>query len=165
VRDRPRLRRFGWVVLTALAVLTVVAVVVATRSTSPSSQSADSVSGDEVLVYRTETCGCCAEYEDYLREEGFTVRVQMVEDIAAVKAEFGVPREAWSCHTAFVGGYLVEGHVPVAAIHRVLDDQPAIDGIALPGMPPGSPGMSGERDGPWEILSINGEITEPYMTL
>jgi hypothetical protein len=149
----------------AVVVLVIVAAFVAARSTNPSSESADSASSDDVLVYRTATCACCAEYEDYLQEEGFTVHVEVVDDIAPVKQEFGVPREAWSCHTAFIDGYLVEGHVPVAVIERLLDDRPDIDGIALPDMPPGSPGMGGERAGPWEILSIDGDTTERYMTL
>ena len=75
-------------------------------------------------------------------------------DMAAFKAEVGVPMEYASCHTTIVAGYFVEGHVPLAAIERLLAERPDIDGLALPGMPPGSPGMGGTQQGPFEVLAI-----------
>ena len=108
-----------------------------------------------VEVYKSPTCSCCHEWEAYLQELGYDVRSFPVEDMAAVKARLGLPQEAWSCHTAVVDGYLVEGHMPVEAIADLLAARPAIDGIALPGMPAGSPGMPGAQEAPFEVLAID----------
>lgn len=115
-----------------------------------------------VDVYKSPSCGCCHEWEAYLRTHGYTVDSIPTEDMTAVKADRGVPRSAQSCHTAVVGGYVVEGHVPVEAIEDLLAEQPAIDGIALPGMPPGSPGMPGEQEAPFEVLALVDGVTSPF---
>lgn len=119
----------------------------------------------EVIVYRSPTCGCCAKWEDYIEGEGFSVRSEVVEDTESVKDRHGVPPEAWSCHTALVGDYVVEGHVPVEVIRKLLSEKPDIDGIALPGMPNGSPGMGGTKNAPWEILSFKDGATDTYVTI
>lgn len=121
--------------------------------------------GEQVVVYRSPTCGCCAQYEEYLEGEGFSIQSEVTEDMDAIKDQYGVPAEAESCHTALFGDYVVEGHVPIEAIDKLLEEEPDIDGIALPGMPAGSPGMGGQKDGPWEILSLKDGAIEPYMTL
>jgi hypothetical protein len=108
-----------------------------------------------VDVYKSPSCTCCHEWEAYLRDLGYQVRSLPVEDMAAVKGRLGVPEEAWSCHTAVIDGYAVEGHVPAAAIVDLLAARPAIDGIALPGMPAGSPGMPGAQEAPFEVLAID----------
>lgn len=114
-----------------------------------------------VTVYRTPTCGCCKGHEDYLREHGFRTESEVMEDLGGVKERLGVPEEMWSCHTAVIGQYFIEGHVPVEAITRLLEERPAIDGIALPGMPAGSPGMGGEKEGPFVIYAVaDGEVWE-----
>lgn len=95
---------------------------------------------------------------------GFTVHSMPMDDMAAVKRERGLPQASWSCHTAVIDGYVVEGHVPIEAIEALLADRPAIDGIALPGMPAGSPGMSGQREGPLEVLAISDGVTTPFGT-
>lgn len=94
-----------------------------------------------VQVWKSPSCGCCSGWVDHMREAGFEVEVHDVADMQAVKAEHGIPGELGSCHTALVGGYLVEGHVPAADVERLLAERPAVDGIAVPGMPVGSPGM------------------------
>ena len=94
-----------------------------------------------VEVYKSPSCGCCSKWVDHLRSHGFTVRTTDTEAIDELKTKHGVPRQARSCHTALVGGYVVEGHVPAADIQRLLKERPAIAGIAVPGMPIGSPGM------------------------
>jgi hypothetical protein len=99
--------------------------------------------GEEVVVYKDPNCGCCGAWADHMREHGFAVREIATREMALVKSEAGVPRALGSCHTATVGGYVVEGHVPAADVRRMLDDRPAIAGIAVPGMPLGSPGMEG----------------------
>jgi hypothetical protein len=114
-----------------------------------------------IEVHRSPTCGCCEEYEDYLRAEGFTVEEVVREDIAELKDTLGVPPGYGSCHTALIDGYFVEGHVPADVILDLLETQPDVDGIALPGMPAGSPGMPGSKEGPWTIYSVTGgEPTE-----
>jgi len=94
-----------------------------------------------VEVYKTVTCGCCANWVTHLQQHGFTTNVTDVDDIGAVKAKYNVPGRVHSCHTAVVDGYVVEGHVPAADVRRLLEERPAVAGIAVPGMPIGSPGM------------------------
>jgi hypothetical protein len=94
-----------------------------------------------VLVHKTPTCGCCHLWVDHLHAQGFRVEVRDYDNLAAVKQRLGVPMEKASCHTAEVGGYIVEGHVPAQDIHRLLAEKPKARGLVLPGMPLGSPGM------------------------
>lgn len=107
-----------------------------------------------VTVYRSPLCSCCHEYEAYLRTAGYTVETVDLDDTSAWKTEHGIPQDAWSCHTTAIGGYLVEGHVPLAAIDDLLADKLAIKGISLPAMPSGSPGMAGPKEAPFEVLAI-----------
>ena len=93
-----------------------------------------------ITVHKSPTCGCCEEYVGYLRENGFAVKAVNESDMDAIKKRYSVSHVA-SCHTALVEGYVVEGHVPVAAIRKLLKDKPAIVGISAPGMPMNSPGM------------------------
>lgn len=94
-------------------------------------------------IYKSPTCGCCSKWVEHVREHGFVARVSDISDQALdrLKAQHGIPRTAQSCHTALVGGYFVEGHVPAAEIRRLLKERPAIAGLAVAGMPLGSPGM------------------------
>lgn len=94
------------------------------------------------VVHRNPTCGCCGEWIAHLKEHGFEVRDVETADVPAVKQRLGVPGQLGSCHTAEVGGYVIEGHVPADVVQRLLDEQPSdIAGLAVPGMPIGSPGM------------------------
>lgn len=99
--------------------------------------------GDEVIVYKDPDCGCCGKWADHMRAAGFRVREVRSLDMAGVKREAGVPPALGSCHTAKVGGYVVEGHVPATDVKRLLAERPGVAGISAPGMPPGSPGMEG----------------------
>lgn len=104
-------------------------------------------------VYKTPWCGCCAAWVDHMREAGFAVRVTEMEDLEPFKARHGVTEELASCHTALIGGYVVEGHVPASDVARLLKERPDATGLAVPGMPMGSPGM--EMDGhsePYEVV-------------
>lgn len=95
-----------------------------------------------MTVYKSPTCGCCGNWVDHAKKNGFTVKTVDTEDLAAVKRELGVPARLASCHTVVIGQFLVEGHVPAADVKRLLRERPAgIRGIAVPGMPIGSPGM------------------------
>ena len=92
-------------------------------------------------VYSDPSCGCCGAWVDYMRAQGYTVTVHQDQPMAAVKARLGVPPGAMSCHTALIDGYVIEGHVPVEDIRRLLAERPNARGLAAPGMPMGSPGM------------------------
>lgn len=109
-----------------------------------------------VEVHRSATCGCCEEYEAYLRDNDADVTEVVHDDIAAYKQEMGIPYDVWSCHTSIIDGYIIEGHVPLEAIADLLTARPQIDGIGLAGMPAGSPGMGGVKSEPWEIRTIDG---------
>ncbi len=110
-------------------------------------------------LYKDPNCGCCQDYAEYLRQNGFELSVIPTEDLAGLRHEHGVPEELAGCHMTLIDGYVVEGHVPVAMINRLLGERPAIKGISLPGMPMGSPGMSGEKTGPFTVLEIGAENT------
>lgn len=95
----------------------------------------------EIVVYKTPTCGCCGDWIDHLEAAGFEVKARDLPDLTELKANNGVPRALASCHTAMVEGYVIEGHVPAADINRLLESRPKVAGLAVPGMPLGSPGM------------------------
>jgi hypothetical protein len=112
-------------------------------------------------MYRSPTCDCCGEYAAYLESAGWTVQIEETDETTRIKQERGIPQSAWSCHTMVVGEYAVEGHVPIAAIEDLLAQRPRIDGIALPGMPAGSPGMPGVKQGDFVVVAIEaGTVTE-----
>src|SRR5262245_13179122 len=93
------------------------------------------------LMYKSPQCGCCEEYAKYLNE----VTVKESRNLSLISRQNGVPEQLAGCHTTLIGGYVVEGHVPVGAIYKLLKERPAIKGISLPGMPAGSPGMTGAK--------------------
>src|ERR1051325_568832 len=95
----------------------------------------------DATVYKDPTCGCCGKWVDLLRKEGFTVTANDARDMAAVKDKYGVPQPLRSRHTALINGYIVERHVPMADVKRLLQEKTAVAGLAVPGMPIGSPGM------------------------
>lgn len=146
-------------VLTATLVLSACAV----GETPTGVSGVDGAAGAAAMtVYRSPDCSCCHLWADIARGEGWTVASADKLDMNAFKAEVGVPLEYASCHTTIVDGYFVEGHVPMAAVERLLAERPDIDGIALPGMPAGSPGMGGTAEGPLEVLAITDGIATPF---
>jgi hypothetical protein len=116
-------------------------------------------SAPTVEVYKSPTCGCCSKWVDHVRAGGLTTKVTDLSDdaLSSLKAKHGVPRTAQSCHTALAGGYVIEGHVPVAEIHRLLKEKPATAGIAVGGMPIGSPGMEvpGQRAQTYNVVTFD----------
>ena len=94
-----------------------------------------------VEVFKSPTCGCCANWVKHLEANGFRTKVTDVEDMTTVKTKYGVPGRLHSCHTGVVNGYVLEGHVPAKEVHRLVAEKPAVVGVAVPGMPIGSPGM------------------------
>jgi hypothetical protein len=111
----------------------------------------------EMTMYKQPYCGCCDGHADHLRANGFTVNVVQTDDLAGLKKKFGVPQQFEGCHTIMVGGYVVEGHVPATIVRKLLKERPAIRGIALPGMPDGSPGMSGKKTEPFVVYEFSGD--------
>lgn len=112
-------------------------------------------------VFKSPTCGCCAKWVEYMRANGFTVRVNDVADLTKVKATHQIPGQLLSCHTGLVNGYAIEGHVPAADVHRLLKERPAVTGIAVPDMPTGSPGMEveGVKAQPYDVMSFDKQGT------
>lgn len=112
----------------------------------------------EVEVYKSPTCGCCNDWIKHLQANGFTVKATNVPDSRFMRARFGMPSKFASCHTALAGGYVIEGHVPAREIKRLLRERPNALGIAVPGMPVGSPGMDGpeygDRRDPYDVVLV-----------
>ena len=123
--------------VTRIVVLTVLAASVSMSGSTMAQRPASPT----VQVYKTPTCGCCGLWVKHLEEHGFATRVTEIEDLAETKAKLGVPARVQSCHTATVDGYVIEGHVPATDVQRLLQERPAVAGLAVPGMPIGSPGM------------------------
>ncbi len=109
----------------------------------------------EITVYKSPTCGCCSKWIAHLEANGFEVVAHDMENMASVKIENGIRREFTSCHTAVIDGYVVEGHVPAEDIRSLLRDRPAVAGIAVPGMPIGSPGMDGPNPQAYDVLAFD----------
>lgn len=106
-----------------------------------------------MTVYKDPDCGCCTLWIDHVKKAGFNVTVRETRDAETVKKSFGVPPSLVSCHTAQVGSYIIEGHVPADLIHKLLKEKPVARGLAVPGMPVGSPGMEmGSRKDPYDVL-------------
>lgn len=115
-----------------------------------------------ITVHKSPTCGCCEKYVDYLRDNGFKVDARDEQDMSTIKKLHGVDHVA-SCHTALVGGYVVEGHVPVAAIRKLLKERPAIIGVSAPGMPMNSPGMGEMKQSTLTIYAVPKGKRQPYV--
>lgn len=121
------------------------------------------VAAPAVTVHKDPNCGCCSGWIDHLRAAGFPVEVQETAALARVRQQHGVPPELASCHTALVGGYVIEGHVPALAVQRLLAERPDARGLAVPGMPVGSPGMEGRAPQPYTVLLFGPAGQTPYM--
>jgi hypothetical protein len=116
-----------------------------------------------ITVYRDPSCGCCASWVQHLRDAGFTVQVEETADLDAIRTRLGVPSDLVACHTAEVAGYVVEGHVPAAALRRLLSERPNAKGLAVPDMPVGSPGMEGGKPQPYTVVMFGADGQRPFM--
>jgi hypothetical protein len=114
-------------------------------------------------LYKNPQCSCCESYAAYLRTNGFEVDVKPTNDLAEISRKAGVPAEMQGCHTMFVEGYVVDGHVPVDVIRKLLSEKPAIAGITLPGMPVGSPGMVGIKMDKFTIYAVTKDGKAPTV--
>ena len=117
-------------------------------------------------LYRNPNCGCCDEYAKYLKAHGYEVELISTYDISAIKTRYQVPKRLEGCHTAVIAGYVFEGLIPVQSIDRVLKERPKIQGLSLPGIPTGAPGMPGNKKGPLEVYylkdSVKPQVYETY---
>ena len=115
------------------------------------------------LLYKNPQCSCCEGYAAYLRQNGFEVEVKPSNDLAEISSKAGVPADLEGCHTTFIEGYVVDGHVPVDVIQKLLKEKPAIAGITLPGMPMGAPGMGGPKSAPFTIYAVSKDGSAPTV--
>ena len=128
------------------------------------SMATGAVHAAEALIYKNPQCGCCENYADYLRANDYEVTVKPTHELSALSRDHGLSDEYQSCHLALIDGYFVSGHVPVTVIDKLLSERPDIDGITLPGMPLGSPGMGGSKSEPWKIYAIDDGNPTVFVT-
>lgn len=127
---------------------------------------ADFGAGQSLTLYKSPNCGCCSGHAEALRKAGFDVTIELTDDLALVKQSHNIPLGGESCHTSVIGDYVVEGHVPLEAIEKLLTEKPDIAGIGLPGMPIGTPGMPGKKTAPYEVYQLSDQgAMSPYVTI
>ena len=114
----------------------------------------------DATLYKNPLCGCCQDHAAYLRRNGYQVKEVATHDLEGIRLKLGVPEQLYGCHTIVVGDYVVEGHVSAPVIDRLLRERPKIRGISLPGMPPGSPGMTGKKVEPFKIYEISDRASQ-----
>lgn len=118
-----------------------------------------------VTLYKDPQCGCCEGYADYLRSNGFMVTIVPTHDLPLLDTKYGISTDLQPCHLSLIDGYVVGGHVPIEIVNRLLAERPAITGITLPGMPLGSPGMTGPKTAPFTIYEIAKDSHKVYAVL
>ena len=133
---------------------------------SPATVALPAGSPAEATIYKSVTCGCCSNYAGELEKMGLHVKEVNLDDLAPIKEKYSIPEAMRTCHTVVIGDYFVEGHVPLEAVKKLLEDRPAVDGIVLPGMPDGSPGMPGLKTGAFTVYSlVNGKAASKFMVI
>jgi hypothetical protein len=135
------------------------------QTSEPSVKSANDEQKIKAVIYKPPTCSCCLGHAGYLEGEGFDVETIVENDIEKIKNKYNIPYNMQSCHTTQIDGYFVEGHVPVEAINKLLAERPDIDGIALPDMPAGSPGMPGTKDEEFIIYALKDGNAKEFIRL
>jgi len=130
---------------------------------APSARAVDD--SKKVTLYKDPQCDCCEGYADYLRSNGFEVRIVPTHDLPLLDDKYGIPTDLQPCHLSLIGGYVVGGHVPIEVINRLLSEKPSITGITLAGMPLGSPGMNGKKTEPFKIYEIAKGSRRVYATV
>jgi hypothetical protein len=143
------MNRRGFLAATLAGAATVIA-----RRASAAVPLGRGVARPPVTVYKDASCGCCKKWVEHMQASGFTVTAHDSADMDALKDHYGVPSGVRSCHTALVGSYVVEGHVPATDVDRLLKEQPKVAGLAVPGMVMGSPGMDGPTSKPYAVLAF-----------
>ncbi len=142
-----------------ILLITLIATLASCAPASTPTESNSSDQGNTITIYKSATCGCCGTWAEYLEENGFTVLINENEDLAQIKQTYLVPRQLSSCHTALLNGYVIEGHVPVDEINRMITEKLDIVGIAVAGMPIGSPGMDieGADPVPYDVVTFDAQ--------
>ncbi len=138
------------------ALALVAAFLVLQRSTAEAESAA-------ILVHKHPNCSCCAGWVQHLKDAGFPVRVEETANLQPVRKRLGVPADLAACHTAEVDGYVLEGHVPAVAVRRLLEQRPTAIGLAVPGMPAGSPGMEGGTPQRYDVVLFGANGRQPFM--
>lgn len=154
-----RLSRRHWVGLTAGTVVTLASVLAFRRFGRGAKPKDSAATLTEVTLYSEKECPCCHKWAAHMEANGFVVSTVIVDDVGRKKDELKVPSPLHSCHTALIGGYIVEGHVPAGEIRRFLGERSPERGIAVPGMPGGSPGMESDPKVPYEVLAFRADGT------
>ena len=146
--------------ITVLIILSIIGLIIISGCSKKTTTDYQNIG--EITMYKAPTCGCCNVYAQYLKRNDISVNLNEVSDVAPYKDEAGIPANMRSCHTSKVGNYFVEGHVPLEAIEKMMKEKPDIKGIMMPGMPSGSPGMPGSKQGTWTIYALqnDGSVTE-----
>ena len=157
--------------ITGIATIGIMGAVYTTQTITPTSHNAHSLTKvasntgytgvKEITVYRTPTCGCCGGWIEHMKQEGFQVTDIKTTEIEKIKQQYNLPAGLESCHTSIADGYVIEGHIPALEVKRLLTEKPDVAGIAVPGMPLGTPGMeAGDIKEPFQVLAFNqkGEI-------
>lgn len=139
----------------AIVIVFILAIFLFAKSSSASNfETINNVEGD-IKIYKSMSCGCCEVYLKYANSKtNHKIDVLNVQDPSQIKKQYGIPSELESCHTTIIGNYFVEGHIPLEAVEKLLKEQPDIAGIAMPGMPSGSPGMPGSKRGDFIIYAV-----------
>ena len=122
-------------------------------------------SREKITVFKSPDCGCCVGWIAEMERNGYDVEAVETTDLSTIKAKYNIPVNMESCHTAVVGDYFIEGHVPVEAVNKLLEEKPDIDGIALPRMPAGSPGMPGVKMAPFQIYALSNSQISDFMAI
>jgi len=137
-----------------------------TQIKEPTTQVSQAKQTKEIIMYKSPNCECCDGWAKHLRKAGFTVKVNKRDDMDAIKAANGVPEKLASCHTALIGGYVIEGHVPASDVERLLKERPDIVGLTAPGMPMKSPGMQavGKQPKNYDVLAFSKDGTSKVFS-
>lgn len=143
-------------ILIILLVAVFVASVIILSDSEDTEVVSESITG---VMYKSPYCGCCGSWGSYMNNSGYDLEIVSKEDMNSVKEEYGVPHDLLSCHTAYIDGYVIEGHIPNEAISKLLEERPDIKGIGMAGMPSGSPGMPGVKED-FLIYEINHDGTK-----
>ncbi len=152
------------IIVTGLFLVALVLISGCTKGTASPTNGA-AVAGDKITVFKSASCGCCEGYISELKKNGFSVETVISTDLTAIKVAHNIPSSMQSCHTAIIGDYFIEGHVPIEAVRKLLAEKPDVDGIILPRMPSGSPGMPGEKTAPFEVYTLKDGVTSEYITI
>lgn len=152
-------------IFSVIAVLAIATILWISKILTPNALVIQNGSENKITVFKSASCGCCDGYITYLKKAGLQVETIVIQDMNSIKEKYGIPSSMQSCHTSVVGNYFIEGHVPIEAVIKLLEDKPDIDGIALPGMPSGAPGMGGISKGALKIYSISDGASTEFMTV